>query len=156
LYLADYILGSGGTFDTRLMARIRVKDGLSYGVNSQAAGNIFDRAGTWTAQATTAPQNMAKVEAALREEIERVLRDGFTAKEIADAKSGWKQKYEQNRVQDQTLAGRLLWHLDSGRTFLTWDKAFEARVLAVTPESARAALRKYLDPQKLTIVKAGD
>jgi zinc protease len=29
-------------------------------------------------------------------------------------------------------------------------------VLAVTPEAARAVLRKYLDPKKLTIVKAGD
>jgi zinc protease len=47
-------------------------------------------------------------------------------------------------------------HLDSGRTFLTWDKAFEQRVLAVTPEAVRAALRKHLDPAKLTIVKAGD
>jgi zinc protease len=156
LYLADYMLGGGAGFDSRLTARIRVKEGLSYGVGSQAAGNIFDRAGTWTAQATAAPQNIAKVETALREEIEKALRDGFTDEEVARAKSGWAQQYAQNRVQDQSLASRLLSHLDSGRTFLTWDKAFEARVLAVTPEAARAALRKYLDPKKLTVVKAGD
>jgi zinc protease len=29
-------------------------------------------------------------------------------------------------------------------------------MLAVTPEQLRVALRKYLDPAKLTIVKAGD
>ncbi|MEO8314231.1 MAG: pitrilysin family protein [Pseudomonadota bacterium] len=156
LQLADYILGGGAGFDSRLTARIRVKEGLSYGVSSQAAGTIFDRAGTWTAEATAAPQNIARVEAALREEIDKVLKDGFTDEEITKAKSGWIQKYAQNRVQDQTLAGRLLSHLDSGRTFLTWDKAFEARMQAVTPEAARAALRKYLDPNKLTVVKAGD
>jgi zinc protease len=156
LHLADYMLGGDAGFDSRLMARIRVKEGLSYGVSSQAAGTIFDRAGSWTVQAIAAPQNVAKVEAALREELAKVLKDGFTDEEVAKAKSGWAQKYEQNRAQDRSLVSRLLSHLDSGRTFLTWDKAFEARVLAVTPEAARAALRKYIDPAKLTIVKAGD
>src|SRR5690606_17663716 len=65
LYLADYMLGGGAGFDSRLMARIRVKDGLSYSVGSQVGGSIFDRAGGWTAQAIAAPQNIGKVEAAL-------------------------------------------------------------------------------------------
>ncbi len=156
LHLADYMLGGGAGFDSRLTARIRVKEGLSYGVSSVAAGNIFDRAGSWNVQAIAAPQNVAKVEAALREELDKVLRDGFTDEEIAKAKSGWAQKFAQNRAQDQALASRLLSHLDSGRTFLTWDKAFETRIAAVTPDTARAALRKFLDPEKLTIVKAGD
>ncbi|HWL62452.1 MAG TPA: pitrilysin family protein [Steroidobacteraceae bacterium] len=156
LYLADYILGSGAGFDSRLVARIRVKEGLSYSVGSQAAGSIFDRAGTWTAQAIAAPQNVDKVEAALRDELARALRDGFTAEEVAKAKSGFIQTYADTRTQDGSLASRLLAHLDSGRTLLTWDKAFEQRVLAATPEQIRAALRKHVDPAKLTIVKAGD
>jgi len=90
------------------------------------------------------------------DELDKALKDGFTDEEITKAKSGWSQLFAQNRVQDQQLANRLLAHLDSGRTFLTWDKAFEARVLASTPADVRAALRKYLDPAKLTIVKAGD
>ncbi len=156
LYLADYILGGGAGFDSRLTARIRVKEGLSYSVGSQAAGTIFDRAGSWMAQAIAAPQNVAKVETALHEELDKALKGGFTNEEIAKAKSGFVQQFAQNRAQDEWLAGRLLSHLDSGRTLLTWDKAFETRMLAVTPESARAALRKFLDPAKLTIVKAGD
>ncbi len=43
LQLADYIFGGAAGFDSRLTARIRVKEGLSYGVGSQAAGSIFDR-----------------------------------------------------------------------------------------------------------------
>jgi zinc protease len=156
LLIADYMLGSGAGFDSRLMARIRVKEGLSYGVGSQVGATIFDRAGGWNAQAIAAPQNIDKVEAALREEIDKALKDGFTDAEIGKAKSGWVQQFAQNRAQDQALASRLLSHLDSGRTFVVWDKAFEARVLALTPETVRAALRKYLNPAKLTIVKAGD
>ena len=156
LFLADYMLGAGAGFDSRLMSRIRVKEGLSYGVGSQVQGSIFDRAGGWTANAIAAPQNIGKVEVALRDELDKALKDGFTDAEIAKAKSGWVQLFAQNRVQDQALASRLLAHLDNGRTFLTWDKAFEARMLAATPDEVRAALRKYMVPSKLTIIKAGD
>jgi zinc protease len=156
LYLADYMLGGGAGFDSRLTARIRVKEGLSYGVSSSAAGSVFDRAGSWNVQAIAAPQNVAKVEVALRDELDKALKDGFTDEEIAKAKSGFVPNFAQNRVQDSRLASRLLAHLDSGRTLLTWDKAFEQRMLALTPEQVRAALRKYLNPANLTIVKAGD
>ncbi len=156
LFLADYMLGGGAGFDSRLVARIRVQEGLSYSVGSQVAGALFDRAGGWTAQAIAAPQNIGKVEAALREELERAIAEGFTDAEIEKAKSGWRQSFAEIRTQDASLASRLLSHLDSGRTLLTWDKAFEERVMAATPEQVRAALRKHIDPAKLTIVKAGD
>ena len=150
------LLGSGAGFDSRLLARIRVKDGLSYGAGSQLQGPLYDRAGSWIVQAIAAPQNVAKVEAAMREEVDKALKDGFTDEEIAKAKSGWQQRFAQVRTQDQQLVGRLLSNLDSGRSFLTWDKPFEQRVLALTPEAVRAALRKHVDPAKLTVVKAGD
>jgi zinc protease len=129
LYLADYIFGGGAGFDSRLTSRIRVKEGLSYSVGSQAGGSVFDRSGSWTMQAIAAPQNIAKVEAALREEIDKALKDGFTDQEIAKAKSGWVPQFAQNRVQDGQLVNRLLAHLDNGRTFLTWDKPFQERVI---------------------------
>ena len=156
LYLADYMFGGGAGFDSRLTARIRVKEGLSYSVGSSAGGGIFDRYGGWNMQAIAAPQNIDKAEVALREEIAKALKDGFTAEELAKAKSGFIPQFQQNRVQDQRLVGRLLSHLDNGRTLLTWDKEFEKRILAVTPEQVRAALKKYLDPSKLYVVKAGD
>jgi zinc protease len=154
LYLADSILGRGMT--SRLAERIRIKDGLSYSVGAQAGGPIFGRAGSWTMNAIAAPQNVARVEAALREELERALRDGFTDVEVAKAKSDWQQSFAQIRIQDAQLVGRLLSHLDSDRTLLTWDKAFEERMLALTPDQMLDALRKHIDPSKLTIVKAGD
>jgi len=156
LYLANYILGGGAGFDSRLTARIRVKEGLSYSVSSSAGGGLFDRAGGWDMQAIAAPQNIDKVQAALGDELAKALQGGFTAEEVAKAKSGWVPSFAQNRVQDGRLVGRLLSHLDSGRTFLTWDKPFEERVLALTADQVNAALKKYLVPAKLTIVKAGD
>ena len=154
LEMLNYILGGAG-FDARLAQRIRVKEGLSYGVSSMLTPGRFDRAGNWTAQAIAAPQNISKVESAFKDELARMLKDGVSPEELARAKSGIAQYLAQNRAQDQNLVGELRFDLDADRTF-AWDKGFVARVQALTPEAVLAAARKYIDPTKLTIVKAGD
>ena len=38
-----------------------------------------------------------------------------------------------------------------------WEgKPFEDKVMALTPAQVNEALRKYLDPSKVTVIKAGD
>jgi zinc protease len=155
IYTANYILGGGAGFDSRLVARIRVKDGLSYGAGSGISAGRFDRAGAWSANAIAAPQNIDKVEAAFREEVARFLKDGVTAEELTKAKSGIAQRSLQGRAQDQSVVGELLSDLDTGRSF-AWDKQIEARIQSLTPEQVLAAARKYIDPAKITVVVAGD
>ena len=155
LYVANYILGGGASFDSRLGARIRQKDGLSYGVGSDLSVGPIDRAGAWSAYAIAAPGNVAKVEAALREEVARALKDGFTEAELASAKSGIIQMRLQNRAQDGGLAAAWTANLHLGRTF-AYSKQFEEKILALKLPEVVAALRKYVDPAKLTVVKAGD
>jgi zinc protease len=155
LYVANYILGGGAGFDSRLAARIRQRDGLSYGVGSDLSVGSLDRAGSWSAYAIAAPANVAKVETALKEEIERALKDGFTEAEVASAKSGIQQMRLQNRSQDGTLANGWTGNLYLGRTF-EFSKQFEDKVMALKAPEVVAALRKYLDPAKVTVVKAGD
>ena len=46
--------------------------------------------------ATAAPQNMEKLEKAIQEELSKALKDGFTAEELAKAKSGILQKRQQS------------------------------------------------------------
>jgi zinc protease len=153
LVLGNYMLGSAG--NSRLWTRIREKDGLSYGVGSQLAASPLDAAGSFTTFAIYAPQNEAKLEAAFREEIARVLKDGFDAKELTEAKSGWLQARQVTRAQDPALARTLSTDLYIQRT-LAWDAAFEKKVEALTAEQILSAMRKYIDPSKITIVKAGD
>ena len=71
------------------------------------------------------------------------------------AKNGLLQARRIARTRDVTLAGRLAWYLHLGRTF-AWDIDFEARIAALTPEQVLAALRKHLDPNRLSVVVAGD
>jgi zinc protease len=155
LAVANYIFGGDAGLDSRLMNRIRQKEGLSYGVGSSLAVGSTDRAGAWTVFAIAAPQNMGKVEQAFKDELARALKDGFTDAEIAAAKSGILQKRLQNRAQDGAVAGGWVSYLFLGRTF-EFSKQFEERVKAVTPADVVAAMRKHLDPAKLTVVKAGD
>lgn len=109
----------------------------------------------FTANAIYAPQNVTKLEAAFKEEIARVLKDGFTDDEVAAAKSGYLQSRQVSRSQDAELAGKLASYRFLGRT-LAWDADFEKKIAALTREQIVQALRRFIDPAKLTIVKAGD
>ena len=155
LYVADYIMGGGAGFDSRLATRVRQKEGLSYSVGTGLSVDSEDRAGSWSAYAIAAPQNIPKVVTAFREEVDRALRDGFTDAEVASAKSGILQTRVQNRAQDGTLAAGWVGNLHLGRTF-QWSKEFEAKVMALTPAEVSAAFRKYIDPKKISVVTAGD
>jgi zinc protease len=154
LVLGNYMLG-GGFLNSRLAVRIRQKDGLSYGVGSQLQASPLDQAGSFMTYAIYAPQNEARLEAAFKEEVARALKDGFEAKEIAEARSGWLQSRQVGRAQDPQLARTLATDLFIQRT-LAWDAALEKKVEALTGEQILAAMRKYLDLSKMTIVKAGD
>ena len=154
LLLGNYMLG-GGFLNSRLAARIRGKEGLSYGVGSGINISALDEWGRFTANAIYAPQNVDKLEAVFKEEIARMLKDGFTAEEVEAAKSGYLQSRQVSRAQDNELAGRLNSYLFFGRT-LKWDADLDAKLRALTPEQINAAMRRHMDPTKITIIKAGD
>lgn len=154
LVLGNYMLG-GGFLNSRLATRIRQKDGLSYGVGSQFNTGALDPVGSFFAYAIYAPENAEKLETAFKEEINKVVTEGFTAAEIAAAKSGWSQSRTVSRAQDSGLAGTLNHYLFIDRD-LTWDEAFEKKVMDLTPEQINAAMKKHISLDKMNIIKAGD
>ncbi|MCS6808307.1 MAG: pitrilysin family protein [Bacteroidota bacterium] len=154
LLLGNYMLG-GGFLNSRLATRIRQKEGLSYGVGSQVSASALDKVGSFVAYAIYAPQNRDKLEKAFNEEIDRALKDGFTAEEVQSAKSGFLQSRMVSRSQDTELVARLNDYLYTKRTMM-WDKELEEKIAALTPEQVVQAMRKWIHPSKITIVKAGD
>jgi zinc protease len=154
LMLANYIFGEGG-LKSRLMDRIRQQDGLSYGGGSQLLAGDLDRAGMFGIGAIAAPQNLRKLDAAVREELARALKTGFSAAELAGAKSGLLQQRVQNRAEDPVLASGWAAYLYRGKTF-DWSREFENKLAAVTLPQLNAAFRKAIDPSKLSVVMAGD
>nr|MBA2333402.1 insulinase family protein [Blastocatellia bacterium] len=154
LVLGNYMLG-GGFLNSRLATRIRQKEGLSYGVGSSFNASSLDETGTFFANAIYAPENADKLEAAFKDELAKMLKDGFTAEEIEAAKSGWLQSRQLSRAQDRELSGRLNSYLFLNRT-IAWDADLESKIKALTSEQISSAMRKYMTADKISIIKAGD
>jgi len=153
LVLANYLLGGSST--ARLPARIREKEGLSYSTYTGFSASPLDAAAVFRVASIFAPQNKARVERAIREELARAQRDGFGADEVAAAKKGLLEARYLARTQDDALAERLTRYLFLGRTF-AWDVDFERRIAALTPAEVGAALRRHLALERLAVVTAGD
>ncbi len=154
LEIGNEILG-GGVLNSRLATRIRQKDGLSYGVGSQVHADALDPVGNFTIFAISAPQNTAKVESDTKEEVAKVLADGFTAEEVTAAKSGILSEMSLSRSNDAALAGELVGHLFLSRDF-TWDAALEKAIDSATPDAIHKAMQEFVVPDHWVTVKAGD
>ena len=153
LSLANYLLGGGGS--SRIWKRIRESEGLSYDVRSGVSWGQIDQRSVWQASAIFAPQNLRKVETALREEIARALAQGFTEAELADGKRGLMNFRRFGRAQDESLAAALVTNLHVGRTFLK-SAEVDAELQALTLERVNEALRRHLDPARFVYSVAGD
>jgi zinc protease len=145
----------GGSPNSRMFQRIRVKDGLSYGASGGFSVPTIDDGAQFSASAIAAPQNVPKVEAAFQEELARALKDGFTADEVEKAKKAWLDERAVSRAEETSIASMLVSRERWGRT-LDWDAKLEAAVAALTPQQVNDAFRRHLDPAALNIVKGGD
>jgi zinc protease len=154
LELGNYIFG-GGFLNSRLATRLRQKDGLSYGAGSFIGQSAYDKRTSMGAYAICAPQNLAKVEQGFKEELARMLKDGFTEEEIESAKSGLLQGKKVSRAQDRELVSTLVSHLDLDRS-MQWNKAYEKRLANLTAKEVHQVMKKYLSVDNFSIIKAGD
>lgn len=149
------VMTGGGFLNSRLATRLRQKDGLSYSVSSNFAASSWEKNGTFFAFAIYAPQAVDKLRTAFKEEIEKILAQGFTNEEIEAAKKGWLQQRQVSRSQDQELATRLAQLEHRGRT-LEWEAALEEKVKALTAKEILDAMRRHVKIEKISIVQVGD
>jgi len=152
--LAGYIFGSSG-MNSRLFARIRGKEGLSYSVGGQFSIPTKDDMAALIANAICAPENAPKVESVFKEELGKVLEEGFTSEEVEAAKKSWIQLQKVNRSNEGNLASLLLSRRYWNRT-MEFDSELENKIMALTPEQLLNALRRHIDPSQLSFFRAGD
>ena len=154
LLIGNYILG-GGPLSSRLADRVRKKDGLSYGVGSMLNAHPIDESGVFIMQAISNPQNTPKVVDAINEEVSRMLESGVTADELERAKGSYLQNRQGGRAQDQRLVGMLINNLRTDRT-MKFHKQSDDRIASLSKDEVDQAIRKYVDPDKLIVITAGD
>jgi len=153
LTIANRILG--GDSDSRIFKRVRVTEGLSYGVGSVFQPASIDLNSTFVVYAIFAPQNLARVRDATAQEVSRARDSGFTEQEVTAAKKALLEERRISRAQDDALAGSLVSQAFLGRTWANSAK-IDAAIAAVSVDSANAALRKYVDPAGIAYAYAGD
>jgi zinc protease len=153
LLIANLILGGGS--DSRIVNRIRQKEGLAYSCRSSAAVGALDRVGSFTIFSICAPQNAERAILCAREELDRFIKEGVPQAELDDARRGYRQQIEVNLANDGGVAGTLARDLYLGRT-LDFSAAQLAKIEALTPREVQAALVKYVVPERLIVIRAGD
>jgi zinc protease len=154
LMLGNYILGDG-FLNSRLAMRIRQKEGISYGVGSYLRLNDQTRNSSFGAYAIYAPQNLSRLEAAFSEEIDRVIRQGFTPDEIDSAKSAMLQSRQLARAQDGVLAGMLVKLMHDHRN-MEFVAGIDQKLKGLDVAAVNQAIHTYLDPRQFAEVVAGD
>ena len=154
LTLGNYMLG-GGFLNSRLATRIRQKDGLSYGVGANFSASPKQDNAMFMGNAILNPLNIGKVEKAFIEELDKAYKVGFTKEEVDSAKKGWLQSRQVMRTEDQSLTGVLANAAAYDRT-MAFMREVESKVDSLTVEQVNAVFKKYMDPAKLSIFKAGD
>ncbi|MDG3005002.1 M16 family metallopeptidase [Paludisphaera mucosa] len=154
LSVGNFILG-GGSISSRIADRLRGKGGLSYSAASMFNASSLDPRATVMVMAIYNPRNLAKVEAGVKEEVARIVKEGVTAEELSKAKDGWLRRQEIGRTEDGSLASTLASNLFLGRT-LQFDADVESKVKDLDAAAVDAALKKYVDFSKFSVVTAGD
>jgi zinc protease len=151
LRVGTAIFGSG--FTGRLMAGVRDRDGLTYGISARMRDDTYAD-GSWLIAATFAPQLLERGVASIRRELMSWLEQGVTAAELESRKTNLIGEYQVSLASPMHMAETILTARERGYS-LEWLDAYPRAISALTVRNVNDAIRKYLDPQKMMRVKAG-
>ena len=152
LYLATHTLG--GNFSARLMQTVRVKEGLTYGINSSLSGFGNGNDGYWMVGGTFSPKLLSKGENSTLREIKKWAEEGITQKELDITKSTLIGGFQVGFDTTGGLAGGIL-NAAVIYNDLTYLDNFPNMVKEVTLDQANSAITKYINFDGLYQVAAG-
>ncbi len=153
LYLANYLLGSSET--SRLWTRVREQDGLSYNVRSSLNISSYEASGLWTIYAILAPENAQRLTSAVHEELERVIKDGFTDTEIQEGVTALLNYRKLARTADDVLASTWVNYIQQDRSF-AWSQQIDDALRKLTADQVNQAIRAALDIAQFSTALAAD
>ncbi len=151
LRTATSVLGSG--FTGRLMANVRDKEGLTYGIGSYLDNDTFT-AGDWRIYGSFAPQLLQQGLASTRRELQRWWQDGVTQDELTARKTNLVGLFKLGLATSSGLAATVLRTVQRGLP-LSWLDDYPRAVQSLTLAQVNAALRAHLNPATMVVVEAG-
>lgn len=151
LRVGTYILG--GNFSARLMSTVRDKEGLTYGIYSNLSGTSLSD-GHWELSATFAPELLDRGIAATREQLSKWINEGVTQEELDAKKTTLSGQYKVRMATSSGMASTIMNAVREGRG-LKYIDDYVNEVNALTLDQVNAAIKKYVVPENLVLVKAG-
>jgi zinc protease len=150
-YVMNFVLGDGG-FGSRLMAEIREKRGLTYGIYTGLAA--FENGGFLVGSVSTQNARVGETLDVLRAELEKMAENGPTEKELEEAKTYLTGSYALRFDSSSKIASQLL-GIQQQDLGIDYVKKRNELIRAVTVEDARRVAKRLVDPSRLTISIVG-
>ncbi len=154
LMLATQVFGAGG-MESRLAARVRQQEGLSYGIGASLGVPRWGNDATLSIGGSFAPQNRDKVLALVDEELARMASEGISEAELARAKKDVLEARQQSRSDDGQLTASLSHLAERGEGWAAVAQR-EAQIRAVTLEQVNAAWARHIRRERFVVSTAGD
>ena len=151
-YTAVKVLSSilGGGMAGRFFSDLRDKQGLAYTTATQFSSRVDPS--FFLGLLGTAPANVAKAEAALRGELERIQREPVADEELRVGKAYLLGNLEMDRRTNARQAWYLAFFEVAGVGYEFLDR-YVARVPQITPAEVQSAAQRYLSPLRAVIVE---
>jgi zinc protease len=151
-YTAVKVLSSilGGGMAGRFFSDLRDKQGLAYTTAALFRSRVDPS--YFLAMVGTAPVNVAKAEAALREQLERIQREPVSDEELRVGKAYLLGNLEMDRRTNARQAWYLAFFEVAGVGYEFLDR-YVARAQQITKADVQGAAQRYLSPLRSVIVE---
>lgn len=152
-YIANAALGHS-TLSSRLGLRVRDEEGLTYGIVSRFLDpGLVD--GPWLVSLTVNPENVDRAIDSTVNIITSYVEEGITERELEDEKSSFVGSFIVGLGTNAGIAAHLLSVEVYGLGIEHLD-ALPELVKSVTRDEVNAAITKYIHPEQLVTVIAGE
>lgn len=149
----NQILG-GGSFTSRITARVRSDEGLAYDAGSSfQAGPYYP--GTFSAGFQSKSESVARAAAIALEEIERIRQDAVTKQELETVQNYLIEVFPRTFASAGAIAGIFVADEITGRPVDYWQR-YRERVRAVTIADVGRVAQTYLHPDRLVVLAVGN
>ena len=143
----------GGNFSARLMSIIRDDEGLTYGIYSWHADDIYSD-GRWQVQGAFNPALLNKGYESTMRELKRWIKEGVTEQELKNKKSTLIGSFKVQLATTNGIAGQILSFVQRGFD-PEYIYEYPQKIEKVTLDQVNESIKKYVKYNELVTVIAG-
>jgi predicted Zn-dependent peptidase len=152
--LMNDILGSGSSFTSRILGRVRSDEGLAYSAGSSFSVGAY-YPGTFRAAFESKSRTCAQAAQIILEEIERIRTEKVTREELETARNYAVEIFPRFFSSARAVAGTFATDELIGRDPDYWTH-YRDRLKKITAEDVLRVAREYLHPERMVILAVGE